>query len=57
MKQADLNAKKTFKHVFLEQLEQVVPWTALVVPTAAYYPEGKTVTALKSTNWQSKSWV
>jgi IS5 family transposase len=46
MKQAslnlNLNAKKTRKQVFLEQMEQVVPWTALVELIAPYYPGGKT---------------
>lgn len=46
MKQAslhlNLNAKKTRKQVFLEQMEQVVPWTALVELIAPHYPEGKT---------------
>ena len=46
MKQArlnlNLNAKKTRKQVFLEQMEQVVPWVALVELIAPYYPEGKT---------------
>jgi IS5 family transposase len=46
MKQAslnlDLNEKKTRKQVFLEQMEQVVPWAALVELIAPYYPEGKT---------------
>jgi IS5 family transposase len=46
MKQATLNlnlsAKKTRKQVFLEQMEQVVPWDALVELIAPYYPEGKT---------------
>jgi transposase, IS5 family len=46
MKQAalnlNLNVKKTRKHVFLEQMEQVVPWTALVQLIAPYYPEGRT---------------
>ena len=46
MKQArlnlNLNAKKTRKQVFLEQMEQVVPWAALVELIAPYYPEGKT---------------
>ena len=46
MKQAvlnlNLNAKKTRKQVFLEQMEQVVPWDALVELIAPYYPEGKT---------------
>jgi IS5 family transposase len=46
MKQAslnlDLSAKKTRKQVFLDQMERVVPWTALVELIAPYYPEGKT---------------
>ena len=46
MKQAslklNLNVKKTRKQVFLEQMEQVVPWAALVERIAPYYPEGKT---------------
>jgi IS5 family transposase len=46
MKQAslklNLNVKKTRKQVFLEQIEQVVPWAALVELIAPYYPEGKT---------------
>ena len=46
MKQAslklNLNVKKTRKQVFLEQIEQVVPWAALVELIAQYYPEGKT---------------
>ena len=46
MKQAalslNLNIKKTRKHVFLKQMEQVVPWAALVELIAPYYPEGKT---------------
>jgi len=46
MKQAtlplDLNAKKTRKQVFLDQMEHVVPWAALVELIAPYYPEGKT---------------
>lgn len=46
MKQATLNlslsAKKTRKQVFLQQMDQVVPWTALVELIAPYYPEGKT---------------
>lgn len=46
MKQASLNlklnAKKTRKQVFLEQMEQVVPWADLVGLIAPYYPEGKT---------------
>ncbi len=46
MKQAtlnlDLNTKKTRKREFLEQMEQVVPWTALVELIAPYYPEGRT---------------
>ena len=46
MKQAtlklNLNVKKTRKQVFLEQMEQVVPWAALIELIAPYYPEGKT---------------
>jgi IS5 family transposase len=46
MKQAtlnlNLNIKKTRKQVFLEQMEQVVPWADLVDLIAPYYPEGKT---------------
>ena len=46
MKQAslklDLNVKKTRKQVFLDEMEQVVPWTELVELIAPYYPEGKT---------------
>lgn len=38
----DLNTKKTRKRLFLEQMEQVVPWAALVERIAPYYPEGKT---------------
>jgi IS5 family transposase len=46
MKQATLDLKlslkKTRKREFLEQMEQVVPWSALVELIAPYYPEGKT---------------
>ena len=46
MKQAslklNLNVKKTRKQVFLEHMERVVPWAALVELIAPYYPEGKT---------------
>ncbi|MDP3708353.1 MAG: IS5 family transposase [Polaromonas sp.] len=46
MKQAALNlnlsVKKTRKQVFLEQMDQVVPWAALVKLIAPYYPEGRT---------------
>ena len=46
MKQAslklDLNVKRTRKQVFLEQMERVVPWAALVELIAPYYPQGKT---------------
>ena len=46
MKQAALNlnlsVKKTRKQVFLEQMDQVVPWATLVEVIAPYYPEGKT---------------
>ena len=48
MKQAALNlnlnlsVKRTRKQVFLEQMDQVVPWAALVEVIAPYYPEGNT---------------
>lgn len=46
MKQAaldlNLNLKKTRKRKFLEQMEQVVPWTMLVELIAPHYPEGRT---------------
>ena len=46
MKQAtlglSLDIKKTRKRQFLEQMDQVVPWAALVELIAPYYPEGKT---------------
>ena len=46
MKQAslelNLNARKTRKRDFLEQMERVVPWAALVALIAPYYPEGRT---------------
>ena len=46
MKQAtlnlDLKTKKTRKCEFLEQVEQVVPWSALLKLIAPYYPEGRT---------------
>ena len=38
----NLNVKKTRKQLFLAQMEQVVPWAALVELMEAYYPEGKT---------------
>ena len=38
----NLSVKKTRKQVFLEQMEQVVPWAALVERIAPYYPEGRT---------------
>ena len=38
----NLNIKRTRKHEFLEQMERVVPWAALVVLIAPYYPEGRT---------------
>ena len=45
MKQAALNlsliVKKTRKQVFLEQMDQVVPWAALEELIAPYYPEGR----------------
>ena len=46
MKQAslelNLSLKKTRKREFLEQMERVVPWAALVALIAPYYPEGRT---------------
>ena len=46
MKQAtlglSLDIKKTRKRQFFEQMDQVVPWAALVELIAPYYPEGKT---------------
>jgi IS5 family transposase len=45
MQQASLNLnlslKKTRKREFLQDMEQVVPWAALVERIAPYYPEGK----------------
>jgi transposase, IS5 family len=45
MKQTALNLsliiKKTRKQVFLEQMDQVVPWVALEELIAPYYPEGR----------------
>ena len=46
MKQAslelNLSTKKTRKREFLEQMQRVVPWAALVALIAPYYPEGRT---------------
>ena len=46
MKQAtlglNLDIKRTRKCQFLEQMDQVVPWAALVELIAPYYPEGRT---------------
>lgn len=46
MKQATLglklDIKRTRKCQFLEQMDQVVPWAALVELIAPYYPEGRT---------------
>jgi len=45
MQQSSLNlklsVKKTRKREFLEDMEQVVPWGALVERIAPYYPEGR----------------
>ena len=45
MKQAaldlKLSVKKTRKREFLEQMERVVPWAALVAPITPYHPEGR----------------
>ena len=38
----NLNLKKKRKREFLEQMERVVPWAALVMLIAPYYPEGRT---------------
>ena len=38
----NLSVKKTRKGEFLEQMNQVVPWTALVELIAPYYPQGLT---------------
>jgi len=46
MKQASLGlkltAKQTRKQIFLDQMDRVVPWAALVELIAPYYPEGRT---------------
>ena len=46
MKQAaldlNLNLKKTRKREFLEQMNEVVPWAALVERIEPYYPQGRT---------------
>ena len=46
MKQAalefNLSLKKTRKSEFIEQMERVVPWAALVTLIAPCYPEGRT---------------
>ena len=39
--QFNLQLKRTRKQVFLEQMEQVVPWADLISLIAPYYPEGK----------------
>jgi len=38
----NLSVKKTRKREFLEQMECVVPWAALVTLIAPYHPEGRT---------------
>jgi IS5 family transposase len=38
----NLSVKQTRKQVSLAQMEQVVPWAALVELIAPYYPEGRT---------------
>ena len=38
----NLSLKKTRKREFLEQMERVVPWAALVALITPYYPEGRT---------------
>ena len=46
MKQAaldlNLNLKKIRKREFLKQMNEVVPWAALVERIAPYYPQGRT---------------
>ena len=46
MKQAaldlNLSVKKIRKREFLEQMQRVVPWAALVGLIGPYYPEGRT---------------
>jgi len=37
----NLSIKKTRKREFLQEMEQVVPWAALVKRIAPYYPEGR----------------
>ncbi len=45
MKQASLelslSVNKTRKREFLEQMDKVVPWQALIDLIATYYPEGR----------------
>ena len=38
----NLNARKTRKREFLEQMERVVPWAGLVALITPYYPEART---------------
>jgi transposase, IS5 family len=38
----NLSVKKTRKAEFLEQMNQVVPWAALVERIAPHYPQGRT---------------
>ncbi len=38
----DLNARRTRKREFLEQMDTVIPWAELVAVIAPYYPEGRT---------------
>lgn len=61
MKQTALNLnlklKKTRKQVFLEQMEQVVPWAALVELIAPYYPDGKTGSTWRSITRQRSGTV
>ena len=37
----NLSTRQTRKQVFLEQMEQVVPWQELVQLIALYYPPGQ----------------
>lgn len=38
----DLNARRTRKREFLEQMDAVIPWAELVAVIAPYYPQGRT---------------
>lgn len=38
----ELNARKTRKREFLEQMDRVIPWAELVAVIEPYYPQGRT---------------